>query len=145
MIVNKTITDYLTECQMTAHAIVPIYMNGEFKLFSVLMRSERFYKMDQRRVAAKVSQSVDFTVFVKEWTVHVHLAGAENWDKNNKIYYKLLEQLEKHNQAWVKTWGENTTLSNTERMREKFTKIVTSKEQGTIKGEHNAKRYVLLK
>ena len=39
--------------------------------------------------------------------------------------------------------GENATISNTERMREKFTKIVTSKEQGTRKGEHNTKRYVL--
>ena len=40
---------------MTAHAIVPIDMNGEFKLFNDLMRSEKFYKKDQRRVAAKVS------------------------------------------------------------------------------------------
>ena len=69
---------------MTAHAIVPIHMNGVFKLFNDLMRSERFYKKDQRWVAANVSQSVDFTAFVKEWTTHVHLAAAENWDKNNK-------------------------------------------------------------
>ena len=27
---------------------------------------------------------------------------------------------------WVKTWGENAKLSNTEKMREKFTNIVTS-------------------
>ena len=54
---------------MTAHAIVPIHMNGEFKLFNDLMRSERFYKKDQRRVVAKVSQSVDFTAFVKEWEI----------------------------------------------------------------------------
>ena len=66
------------------------------------MRSERFYKKDQRRVAAKVSQSVDFTDFVKEWTIHVHPAATENQDKNNKIYYKLPEQLEKHHQVWVK-------------------------------------------
>ena len=99
---------------MTAHAVVPIHTNGEFKLFNDLMRSERFYKKDQRRVAAKVSQSVDFTAFAKEWTIHVHLAAAENRDKNNKIYYKLPEQLEKHHQAWVKTRGENATLSNTE-------------------------------
>ena len=57
--------------------------------------------------------------------IHVHLAAAENQDKNNKIYYKLQEQLEKHHQAWVKTQGENATLSNTEKMREKFTNIVT--------------------
>ena len=40
---------------MTAHAIVPIHMNGESKLFNDLMKSEQFYKKDQRRVAAKVS------------------------------------------------------------------------------------------
>ena len=40
---------------MTAHAVVPIQMNGEFKLFNDLMRSERFYKKDERRVAAKVA------------------------------------------------------------------------------------------
>ena len=45
--------------------------------------------------------------------------------KNDKIYYKLPEQLEKHHQAWVKTRGENATLSSTEKMREKFTNIVT--------------------
>ena len=84
-----------------------------------------------------------FSAFTKEWTTHVHLVAADNWDKNNQIYYKLSEQLEKHHQAGVKTWGENTTLSNTERVREKFTKIVASKEQGTRKGEHNTKRYVL--
>ena len=83
---------------------------------------------------------MDFAAFVKEWTIHVHLAAAENGDKNNKIYYKLSEQLEKHHQAWVKTWGENATISNTERMREKFTKIVTSKKQGTRKGKHKIKR-----
>ena len=88
---------------MTAHAVVPIHMNGKFKFFNDLMRSERFYKKDQINVAAKVSQSVDFTAFVKEWTIHVHLAAAENWDKNNKIYYKLPEQLEKHHPVWVKT------------------------------------------
>ena len=88
---------------------------------------------------------MDFTDFVKEWTIHVHLAATENQDKNNKTYYKLSEQLEKHHQAWVKSQGENTTLSNTERMRAQFTKIVTSKEQGTRKGEYNTKRYVLLK
>ena len=48
---------------MTAHAVVPIHMNGEFKLFNDLMRFERFYRKDQRRVAAKFSQSVDFTAF----------------------------------------------------------------------------------
>ena len=117
---------------MTAYAIVLIQMKGEFKLFNVLMRSERFYKKDQRRVAAKVSHSVDFTAFVKEWTSGVHFAAAENWDKNNKIYCRLPEQLEKHHQAWVKIWGDNTTLSNTEIMREKFTKIVTSKKESTI-------------
>ena len=90
---------------MTAHAGVPIHMNGEFKLLNDLMRSEIFYKKDQINVAAKVSQSVDFTAFVKEWTIHVHLAAAENGDKNNKIYYKLPEQLVKHHQTWVKTWG----------------------------------------
>ena len=58
---------------MTAYAIVLIHMNGEFKLFNVLTRSERFYKKDQRRVAAKVSQSVDLTAFAKEWTIGVHL------------------------------------------------------------------------
>ena len=88
---------------------------------------------------------MDFTAFVKEWTIHVHVAAAENQDKNNKIYYKLPEQLEIHHEARMKTWGENATISNTERMREKFTKIVTSKEQGTRKGKHNTKRYVLLK
>ena len=86
---------------------------------------------------------MDFIAFAKEWKTHVHLVAADNWDKNNKIYYKLSEQLETHHQAWVKTQGENTTLSNTERIREKFTKIVTSKEQGKRKGEHNTKRYVL--
>ena len=40
---------------MTAHAIVPIHMNGEFKSFNDLMRSEGFYKKDQRRVATNVS------------------------------------------------------------------------------------------
>ena len=75
---------------------------------------------------------MDFTAFAKEWTIHVHLAAAENLDKNNKIYCRLPEQLEKHHQAWVKFWGDNTTLSNTERMREKFTKIVTSKKESTI-------------
>ena len=85
---------------------------------------------------------MDLTAFAKEWTTHVHLVAADNWDKNNKISYKLSEQLEKYHQAWVKTQGENTTLSNTKRIREKFTKIVTSKEQGTRKGEHNTKRYV---
>ena len=124
--------DYLAERQMTAHAVVPIHTNGEFKLFNDLMRSERFYKKDRKRVAAKVSQSVDFTAFAKEWTIHVHLAAAENWDKNNQIYYKLPEQLEKHHQAWVKTQGENATLSNTEKMREKFTKIVTSTSRQAI-------------
>ena len=54
-------------------------MNGEFKLFNDLMRSERFYKKDQRRVAAKVHNL---------WT-SLHLVAAGNWDKNNKIYYKL--------------------------------------------------------
>ena len=39
--------------------------------------------------------------------------------------------------------GREYKLSNTERIREQFTKIVTSKEQGTSKGEHNTKRYVL--
>ena len=48
---------------MTAHAVVPIHMNGQFKLFNDLMRSEKFYRKDQRRVAAKFSQSVDFTAF----------------------------------------------------------------------------------
>ena len=119
-------------------------MNGKFKLFNDLMRSERFYKKGQRRVAAKVSQYVDFTSCVRDWTIHVHLAAAENQDKNNKIYYKLPEQLEIHHEARMKTWGENATISNTERMREKFTKIVASKEQGTRKGKHNTKRYVLL-
>ena len=55
--------DYLAECKMTAHAVVPIHMNGELKLFNDLMRSERFYRKDQRRIAAKCSQSVDFTSF----------------------------------------------------------------------------------
>ena len=114
-------------------------MNGEFELFNDLMRFERFYKKDQRRVAAKVLQSVDFNDFVKEWTIHVHLAANENWDKNNKIYYKHSEQLEKHHQAWVRSQGENTTLSNTERMRAQFTKIVTSKEQGTMRNLMRAK------
>ena len=102
--------NYLAERQMTAHAVLPIHTNGEFKLFNDLIRSERFYKKDQRRVAAKVSQSVDFIAFAKEWTIHVHQAVAENQDKNNWIYYKLPEQLEKHHQAWVKTQGENATL-----------------------------------
>ena len=66
---------------------------------------------------------MDFTAFAKEWTIHVHLAAAENQDNNNQIYCKLPEQLEKHHQAWVKTQGENATLSNTEKMREIFTKI----------------------
>ena len=48
---------------MTAHTAVPIHMNGEFKLFNDLMTSERFYRKDQRRVAAKFSQSVDFAAF----------------------------------------------------------------------------------
>jgi len=81
---------------MTAHAVLPIHTNGEFKLFNDLIRSERFYKKDWRRVAAKVSQTVDFIAFAKEWTIHVHQAVAENRDKNNQIYYKLPEQLEKH-------------------------------------------------
>ena len=86
-------------------------MNGDFKLLNDLMRSERFYKKDQRNVAAKVSQSVDFTAFVMEWTIHVHLAAAEHGDKNNKIYYNISEQLDKHHQAWVKTWGERMQQS----------------------------------
>jgi hypothetical protein len=73
---------------MTAHAVVPIHTNGEFKLFNDLVKSERFYGKDRRRVAAKVSQTVDLTAFAKEWTLYVHLAAAENWDKNNQIYYK---------------------------------------------------------
>ena len=63
---------------MTTHTVVPTHMNGEFELFNDLMRSERFYKKDQRRVAAKVLQSVDFTEFVKEWTIYVYLAATEN-------------------------------------------------------------------
>ena len=82
---------------------MPIHKNGEFKLFNDLMRSERFYKKVQRRVAAKFSQSVNFTAFMMEWTIHVHLAAVENCDKNNKIYYKFPEQLENYHQAWVKT------------------------------------------
>ena len=39
---------------------------------------------------------------------------------------------------------ESNTLKYRKNKRE-FTKIVTSKEQGTRKGEHNTKRYVLLK
>jgi hypothetical protein len=31
------------------------------------------------------------------------IAAAENQDKNNQIYYKLPEQVEKHHQAWVET------------------------------------------
>jgi retron-type reverse transcriptase len=67
-----------------------------------------------------------------EWTIHVHLAAAENQDKNNQIYYKLPEQLEKHHQARLKTRGENATLSKTEKMRENFTKLVTSTSQQAI-------------
>jgi len=77
--------------------------DGEFKLFTDLLRSERFYEKDWRRVAAKVSQTVNFIAFAKEWKIHVHLSAAENWDKNNQIYYKLPEQLEKHHRM-----GENS-------------------------------------
>ena len=49
---------------------------------------------------------MDFTTIAKEWTIHIHLAAAENWDQNNQIYYKLPKQLEKHHQAWLKTQGE---------------------------------------
>ena len=80
-------------------------MNDEFKLFNDLMRSERCHKKDQRRVAAKFLQSVDFTAFVKEWTIHVHPAAAENQDK-----IKSTISFQNNHQAWVNTQGENNTL-----------------------------------
>jgi hypothetical protein len=95
--------DDLSECQQTAHAVVPVHTAGEFKLFKGMINFGGFYiKTLRALIAAKVTKTVNFLQFAKAWTDKVHETATEKREKAERIYYKLPEQLEKHHQVWAR-------------------------------------------
>jgi len=110
---------FLSECQQTAFAVVPVHTSGEFSLFKTMLQSGGFYKEQrgQQLIAANTSRTVDFERMAQEWTLKVHEAAGENRERLQRIYYKLPEQLERHHKRWVQRRGENATLVNTIGMR----------------------------
>ena len=112
--------------QNTAFPVVPVHTFAEFDLFTKMLKTAKYFVANSKQpTAAHASRNVDFKMFAKDWTDQVHLAAGEERSKDQRIYYKLPEQLEHHYQVWAASRARAATLTNTVQMRQPFTAIIS--------------------
>jgi hypothetical protein len=117
---------FLSLCQNTAFPVVPVHTLAEFDLFTKMLKTAKYFVANSKQpIAAHASRNVDFKMFAKDWTDQVHLAAGEERSKDQRIYYKLPEQLEHHYQVWAASRARAATLTNTVQMRQPFTAIIS--------------------
>jgi hypothetical protein len=126
---------YLATRQRTENAVVPIHTSAKFRLFNELMITGDFYRdtKGKQPITSKLSQTVDLEKLAKHWTIVTHPRSVENRTLSDRIYYKVLQQLEKHHKSWVCVRAENTTMEVSRGASEKIAKILEDpKRLGTV-------------
>ncbi|KAG6877503.1 hypothetical protein C0992_009828 [Termitomyces sp. T32_za158] len=115
----KSIYSYLSERQQTVHAVVPIHTSAEYQLYNELLATNAFNIQSSRGpTAARTAKSINFEKLAFRWNQVVH----ERPD--DKIYYKIPQQLERHHKIWAAYRAEKATLLNSAQARKNITDLL---------------------
>ncbi len=103
------------------HACLPIHTGAKFSLFNDLMKSNLFFISGKGPTVDRTARSINFEEFARYWNSRINeILGSNGTSlkKNQQVYYKLPEQLERHHKVWVHAWAEKATVvSNADRLK----------------------------
>ncbi|KAF8994516.1 hypothetical protein BDZ89DRAFT_1179623 [Hymenopellis radicata] len=109
---------YLAERQKTEYAVTPIHTKAEFSYYTQELGTGKYHvasRGDRREagtssVPEQVSRKVNFDKLACAWNDEVHKRNRSA-NRQENIFYKLPEQLERHHKVWVESRGAKATLA----------------------------------
>ncbi len=85
------------------------------------MKSNLFFISVKGPTVDRTAWSINFEEFARYWNSRINeILGSNGTSlkKNQQVYYKLPEQLERHHKVWVHAWAEKATVvSNADRLK----------------------------
>lgn len=104
---------YLQLRQLVLYAFIPVHTHKEYITFKIIIGDQRFRKTGKSvHPPHEHWKSTDFIKMARSWNEMVHLQSRAVTDSNQRLYYKLPQQLEAHHKKTLLWNSERATLAS---------------------------------
>ncbi|KAJ7591861.1 hypothetical protein C8J56DRAFT_780924 [Mycena floridula] len=123
--------DFLSNRQKTKHAITTIHTRAEFSQFNELIQSARFFKTNAQKSAPDHSfKTVDYDALSRAWNTLVDSQSGHQ-KRQDRIFYKIPEQLERHYKVWAESRAETATRTTNAKALAPVNALINDPERHT--------------
>ncbi|KAG6818808.1 hypothetical protein H0H93_001463 [Arthromyces matolae] len=111
--------EYLRQRQQTLHAVTPLHLPAEFSLYNELLKTNKFFVgRPQAPAANHTTKTINFEKLARRWNEVVHERPED------KLFYKIPQQLERHHKVWAAYRAEKATLSESVQARKEIINLL---------------------
>lgn len=103
---------YLQLRQLTLYAVVPVHTHKEYITFKFNINNQKFRKGGKVHPPHEHWKNIDFLKFTQFWNELVDAQSRAITDSNQRLYYKVPQQLAAHHKKTILWGSERSTLAD---------------------------------
>lgn len=103
---------YLQLRQHTLYPVLPVHTHKEYAMFKTILNQPKFRKGGTKYPPHEHWKNIDFQKLAQSWNELVDTQSRTITDSNQRLYYKIPQQLEAHHKKSILWTSERSTLAD---------------------------------